>query len=52
MNNVIDITPRLRASRLSTLHNNCVNSDNALKGINEALRKLNKKIDRIVERER
>ena len=54
MNNIIDITPRIEASRLSNLsplHQGCVKSDNALKLINDALDILSKVINRITERE-
>ena len=54
MNNIIYLTPRIEASRLSnlsTLHNGRVDSDKALKLINECLRRLNNRIERTLERE-
>jgi len=45
---ILDLNPRLQARlqarKLSTLHSDHVDSDNALRGINEALRELDEKI--------
>jgi hypothetical protein len=44
---IIDITERLNTRKLSVLHDGCVDSDNALRGINEALRVLDEHMARV-----
>lgn len=47
---ILDLTPRLTARKLSHIKDGRVVSDNAYAGINEALRALDKKIYKLLEK--